>query len=143
MPFSSVRRSVWIRWLHSRAVPAEAVPSRMQVPSGEAENRVFWSSFAQSLRGKVSPSVIPILTNREKVTGVWKNGHLTLWVDSEFTRMMLNKPVILGGIAQAAQTTFGCPAQVSVVTGTPPPPTVSPKETSGEPRDALEELIAF
>lgn len=127
----------------TRTVPEKAAVPRTQAPLGEAENRVFWPSFAQGLRGKVSPSVIPILNNREKVTGVWKNGHLTLWVDSEFTRMMLNKPAILGGIAQAAQTTFGCPAQVSVVTGTPPPAPVSVEERTEEQKDALDELIAF
>ena len=57
--------------------------------------------------------------------------------------MMLNKPAILGGIAQAAQTTFGCPAQVSVVIGTPPPACVSMEERTEEQKDALDELIAF
>ena len=106
------------------------------------ENTAFWPSFVQSLRGKVTPTVMPHLTNPEKVTGVWKNGHLTLWVDSEFTHRMLNKPMILNGIAQAAQVAFGCPAQVSVVTGKPP----ATKQMGAAPaqeRDALDDLIAF
>ena len=108
----------------------------------EQENTAFWPSFAQSLRGKVTPSVIPHLTNPERVTGVWKNGKLTLWVDSDFTHRMLNKPAILNGIAQAAQGAFGCPAQVSVVTGKPP---VTPNggAVPVQERDALEDLIAF
>lgn len=120
-----------------------ASPVQPQTRGGEGENRVFWPSFAQSLRGKVSPSVIPHLTNPEKVTGVWKNGNLTLWVDSEFTRMMLNKPMILDGIAKAAQATFGCPARVSVVTGKPPAAVSSVEEGAESVRDAMEDLIAF
>ena len=49
-----------------------------------------------------------------------ENGQLTLWVDSEFTRSMLNKPAILEGLAGAAAASFGGKAQVSIVTGAPP-----------------------
>ena len=45
-------------------------------------------------RGKVPPSVLPYLNNSAKVAGVWKNGALTLWVDTEFTRAMLNLSLI-------------------------------------------------
>ena len=86
----------------------------MNMEDGE-ENRAFWPAFAAGLRGKVSPSVTPYLNNPQKVTGVWKNGKLTLWVDSEFTRSMLNKPAILDGIAKAAAASFGRSAVVSTV----------------------------
>ena len=63
----------------------------------------------------------PYLSNGQKVTGVWKNGSLTLWTDSEFTRAMLNKPAVLAGLKRAAADSFGGAPQVSVVCGTPPP----------------------
>ena len=120
--------------------PVEQKPPANRVE--QEENTAFWPSFAQSLRGKASPSVMPLLTNPEKVTGEWKNGHLTLWVDSDFTHKMLNKPMVLNAVAQAAQGAFGCPAQVSVVTGRPP--VMKPVETApAQERDALDDLIAF
>ena len=46
---------------------------------------------------------MPYLNNPSKVSGTWKNGRLTLWVDSEFTRSMLNKPAVLEPPAEPAQ----------------------------------------
>lgn len=116
---------------------------------GGGENRTFWASFAAGLRGKVPPSVMPYLNNPAKVTGVWKAGVLTLWVDTEFTRSMLNKPAVLDGLTQAAQAMFGGQPRVSVVTGKPPESEqpVSHQEMSPAgglpPQDALDELLAF
>ena len=117
-------------------------PAPMIMEEGE-ENRAFWPAFAAGLRGKVSPSVTPYLNNPQKVTGVWKNGKLTLWVDSEFTRSMLNKPAILDGIAKAAAATFGRSAVVSVVAGTPPAAPAPSAPVSGGTNDALNELLNF
>jgi len=74
------------------------------------------------------------------VTGVWRNGTLTLWTDTEFTRSMLNKDAIVKGLTEAATACFGVPARVSVVTGKPPaaePAPPAPQE------DKLDELLAF
>ena len=96
---------------------------------------------------------MPYLNNPAKVKGVWRNHRLTLWVDGEFTRSMLNKPAILDGMAQAAQATFGGEKPVvSVVVGVPP--VDEPEETAAvtkpaepvevpEKKDALDELLAF
>jgi len=115
--------------------PALAAPS-----ASAAGDRAFWPSFAAGLRGKVSPSVYPYLNNPNKVAGVWKNGLLTLWVDSEFTRSMLNKPPVLEGLKKAAAAAFGGEPQVSVVTGKPPE---EPMEGPPVQKDALDELTAF
>ena len=124
--------------------PARPAPSPAQAADSAGGDRAFWPSFAAGLRGKVSPTVMPYLNNPSKVTGVWKNGHLTLWVDTEFTRSMLNKPAIVEGIAKAAQASFGGQPQVSVVTGTPPPegPDAAPTPAAGK-KDALDDLLAF
>ena len=95
------------------------------------------------------PSVIPYLNNPAKVTGVWKNGLLTLWTDTEFTRSMLNKPAVLEGLTQAAAASFGGQPRVSVVSGKPPaeePAQQPPAPLQREPApkdDALNELLAF
>ena len=87
--------------------------------------------------------------NPQKVTGVWKNGKLTLWTDTDFTRNMLNRPAILVDLAKAASVRFGRDTVVNVVTGTPPPP-APPKQPEPEPvapiaeeAGALDELLSF
>ena len=84
---------------------------------------------------------MPYLNNPAKVSGVWKNGKLTLWVDSEFTRSMLNKPAVLEKLAAAAANVFGGQPQVGVVTGTPPPS--EPVQAAPAPaaeKDPLDDL---
>ena len=121
--------------------PAQNGPPRPSVPTGDS---AFWPSFAAGLKGKVPPTVMPYLNNPAKVAGVWKNGKLTLWVDSEFTRSMLNKPAVLEKLARAAADAFGGQPQVSVVTGTPPPaePAASAPAPGAE-RDPLDDLLSF
>ena len=127
----------------SRPVP-EAKPVLETKPAPQAGgDSAFWPSFAAGLRGKVSPAVMPYLNNPAKVTGTWKNGQLTLWVDSELTRTMLNKPSVLEKLAQAAAGVFGGQPQVSIVTGTPPP--AEPGQPAPAPsaeRDPLDDLAA-
>ena len=120
-------------------------------------DRAFWPAFAAGLKGKIPPTVHPYLNNAQKVTGVWKNGSLTLWTDSEFTRAMLNKPAVLAGLKRAAADSFGGAPQVSVVCGTPPPEEPGPapvqsaapvgheREKPAEPpkEDAMDALLAF
>lgn len=134
-----------------RPVSQPQQPTKAPERSG-GEDRAFWPSFVAGLRGKVPPSVAPYLNNPAKVTGVWKNGVLTLWVDTEFTRSMLNKPAVLEGLTNAAAAAFGGQPRVSVVTGkapepeNPPQPRPEPEEQLAEvlaERDALDELLAF
>ena len=134
--------------------PAPDAP-RAPAPQGTAApvsagDSAFWPGFAAGLRGKVPPSINPYLNNPAKVTGVWGNGALTLWVDSEFTRAMLNKPPILTALTQAAQAAFGGQPRVSIVAGKPPAaaqapasPAPQPSAPEEEPLGKLDDLIAF
>ncbi len=117
--------------------PAQNGPPR---PSGPTGDSAFWPSFAAGLKGKVPPTVMPYLNNPAKVAGVWKNGKLTLWVDSEFTRSMLNKPAVLEKLAQAAADAFGGQPQVSVTVGAPPPLDAPPAPAK---KDPLDDLLSF
>ena len=134
------------------AARQEAQPAPQQsAPAGGPPDgdRAFWPSFAAGLKGKIPPTVHPYLSNGQKVTGVWKNGSLTLWTDSEFTRAMLNKPAVLAGLKRAAADSFGI--------GTPPPEECEPapvqsaapveheREKPAEPpkEDAMDALLAF
>ena len=124
--------------------PVMEAPKHVPAQAGQGRgDSAFWPSFAAGLRGKVSPAVMPYLNNPAKVTGTWKNGQLTLWVDSELTRSMLNKPAVLEKLARAAAASFGGEPQVSVVTGAPP---LSEPERSPAPageKDPLDDLMAF
>ena len=132
----------------SRKESVGAVATEAQKDSGG--DRAFWPSFAAGLKGKVPPTVMPYLNNPTKVKGVWRNGRLTLWVDSEFTRSMLNKPTVLEGLARAASALFEGQPQVSVVVGEPPKeeqsehPTVQPATgPEKQEKDGLDDLLAF
>lgn len=122
---------------------AEPKPAPAAAPAAQSGgDSAFWPSFAAGLKGKVPPTVMPYLNNPAKVTGVWKNGMLTLWVDSEFTRSMLNKPAVLEKLTRAAADTFGGQARVSVVTGTPP--TAEPAASApATEKDPLDDLLSF
>lgn len=125
-----------------KAAPPPKVPAQ-PVPTAQAGgDSAFWPSFAAGLRGKVPPTVMPYLNNPAKVNGVWKNGKLTLWVDSEFTRSMLNKPAVLEKLAAAAAASFGGQPQVSVVTGAPPPAEPAQAAPAAE-KDPLDDLMSF
>ena len=126
------------------APPGGASPQNSPPPTaGPAGDSTFWPSFAAGLRGKVPPTVMPYLNNPAKVAGVRKNGQLTLWVDSEFTRSMLNKPSVLDKLAAAAEAVFGERPQVSVVTGAPPPAEPAQPPAPAAEKDPLDDLMSF
>ncbi|MEY8317174.1 DNA polymerase III subunit gamma/tau [Oscillospiraceae bacterium 50-58] len=122
--------------------PPPKVPAQPAPTAQTGGDSAFWPSFAAGLRGKVPPTVMPYLNNPAKVNGVWKNGKLTLWVDSEFTRSMLNKPAVLEKLAAAAAVSFGGQPQVSVVTGAPPAAEPDQAVPAAE-KDPLDDLMSF
>lgn len=82
--------------------------------------------------------------NPEKTVGTWKNGVLTLWVDSAFTKAMLNKPNITEVLAQAAGQRFGGQARVAFQIGKPSPEDLgSGQAPEAGQRDALDALLEF
>ena len=129
------------------AAAAKPVPA---APGGGASGD-FWPSFAAGLKGQVAPSVMPYFNNPEKVVGSWRPGVLTLWVDSDFTKLMLSKPAVTDVLAQAAQARFGAPARVELKVGKPPkqetaapvPPEPASVPVQEETEDALNALLAF
>ena len=137
---------------------ASAEPAPMVVPaSDEVADRSFWPHFVSGLGSFVPPSILPYLNNPAKVAGVWQNRMLTLWVDSNFTRSMINKPAITEGLKQAAANFFGGSPNVRVVTGKPlvcstPSTPAAPVQQApeGDPapaeqpaHDAMADLLAF
>ena len=120
--------------------PAAVPPAQPAVAGGESS---FWPAFAAEAKRKL-PSAGPYLVNPEKTVGTWKNGVLTLWVDSAFTKAMLNKPNITEVLAQAAGQRFGGQARVAFQIGKPSPEDLGTGQSpeAGQ-RDALDALLEF
>lgn len=120
--------------------PAAVPPAQPAVAGGESS---FWPAFAAEAKRKL-PSAGPYLVNPEKTVGTWKNGVLTLWVDSAFTKAMLNKPNITEVLAQAAGQRFGGQARVAFQIGKPSPEDLgSGQAPEAGQRDALDALLEF
>ncbi|GAA6385040.1 DNA polymerase III subunit gamma/tau [Lawsonibacter asaccharolyticus] len=120
--------------------PAAVPPAQPAVAGGESS---FWPAFAAEAKRQL-PSAGPYLVNPEKTVGTWKNGVLTLWVDSAFTKAMLNKPNITEVLAQAAGQRFGGQARVAFQIGKPSPEDLGTGQASeAGQRDALDALLEF
>lgn len=129
-----------------KAAPAPA-PGEASTPAPAVDRGDFWPAFAAGLKGKVSPSVMPYF---KKATGTWRPGVLTLWVDSEFTKSMLNKQAVTDQLTIAAQGWFHEPARLEIKVGKPTRqmPSVPEAGTPNEPvrqeaDDPLNALLAF
>lgn len=133
------------------AQPSARTAAPPAAPDRTGGDQSFWPSFLAGLRDPAILPVFPYLNNANKVTGVWKNGSLTLWTDTEFTRSMLNKPAVLHALTQAAQASFGGSPAVSVVTGEAPPQEAQPEPAPAAPapaqtaeqKQALDQLLAM
>ncbi len=128
--------------------PPAASATPAPAPSGESGG-AFWDSFVTGLRGKVSMSSYPYLSDRTHVRGTWADGVLTVWVPDDFTKRMLDRPDVMQTITTAAGARFGGTARVVLTVGTPPAgptgtqtPVPSPAAPEEGP-DALDALLDF
>ena len=112
-------------------------------PAPAAADSEFWPSFCAGLHGLVPPSAHPLLTNSAMVTGTWSGGVLTLWVQNEFTKALLNKPAITEPMAKAASARFGQSARVVFSIGKPPAQTHASAPQPVPEEDALDQLLDF
>ena len=124
------------------APPKADKPVSQPVSAAPADSG-FWPEFSAGLRGIVPPSAHPYLTNPAMVTGTWKDGVLTLWVQDEFTKAMLNKAAVTEAVARAASTRFAQPTRVVFSIGKPPAQPSAPTPQPPPQEDALDELLAF
>ncbi len=123
--------------------PAPKFTPPVNIAPGDSS---FWPSFAQNLRGSAVPaSVMPYLTNPDKVVGVHQNDVLTLWVTNSFTKSMLDKPAITEPLSTVAAQRLGGQIRIAFQVGKPPAAAPAPQpiaQPSPEP-DALDELLAL
>ena len=126
------------------AAPMEEGREQSQPPqTASGETRDFWGPLAAGLKGKIPPPAYHFLNNPALVQGVYQDGLLTLWVDSDLTRRTVGKPEVLSQIQQAAQDRFGRPVRVKEEVGKPPEPQTMAAQGEEPGHDKLDELLAF
>ena len=122
-------------------VPAEAPPAGESAPVPAAPATApapadFWPRLVEALRGKIPMGEYTFLRRPGAAQGVVDGGVLTVWVESDMARSLLNKPGILANIGKEAKALLGGEYRVALTVGTPP--TVQ----AGETHDKLDDLLA-
>jgi len=126
------------------APPKQEAPRPAPPSAGPAAGHgSLWPDFSAGLRGLVPPSAHPYLMNPAMVSGTWNEGVLTLWVQDDFTKAMLNKPTVTEAIAKAASARFGQSARVTFTIGKPPAQPAAPAPVPAQEEDALDQLLDF
>lgn len=111
----------------------------------------FWPGLLDTLKGQVPMGEYMFL---KKTQGRVEEGVLNLYVDSDFTRSMLNKPTVMEPLNAAADAILDAKHRVALVVGQAPAAKAAPKvvpapapepEMAPESRsDApLDDLLAF
>ena len=118
-------------------------PAPKAEPAPVAADGDFWPSFCAGLHGLVPPSAHPLLANAALVAGTWSGGVLTLWVQDEFTKALINKPAITEPMAKAATARFGQSTRVVFSIGKAPAQAQAPAPQPAPETDALDQLLDF
>lgn len=129
-------------------VSGSAQPSSNQSVSGRpaTPRSEQWSSFVESLRGKVPPASYTFLKNPELVRGILEEHTLRIWTDSAMTKGLLHKPDVLAALSSVAESYTGRSLRVDLQVGFPeesPQANTLPNETSqpGVKDDKLRDLL--
>ncbi len=111
-------------------------------PSAALADGSFWPGLVAGLRGKVGFAEYPFLSNPALVQGVLEGDKLTIWVDSEMTKVLLNKPAVSDQVARMASARLGRTIHIFYKVGKAPAPAPAPEAVPAEEVDALEALLA-
>ena len=111
-------------------------------PSAALADGSFWPGLVAGLRGKVGFAEYPFLSNPALVQGVLEGDKLTIWVDSEMTKALLNKPAVSDQVARMASARLGRTIHIFYKVGKAPAPAPAPEAVPAEEVDALEALLA-
>lgn len=104
----------------------------------------FWPTLAAGLKGRIPMGEYTFLANPSMVQGRVGEGVLTLYVDTGFTRDMLNKPGVLNVVSQAAGAMLGGTYRTALVVGPPPADASVPVQAvEAKAHDNLDDLLAF
>ena len=120
---------------------AALLPEVRPAPAAVAAD--FWPGLVDSLKGRVPMGEYMFL---KKAQGRVESGVLNLYVDSDFTRAMVNKPAVLEPVSAAAAAMLGKPCRVVLVVGQAPAASAAASTAPTpevKPVDKLDELLAM
>ena len=123
------------------AAPAPAPAVSAPAPSAVGDAK-FWTSLLAALMGKVPMGQYTFLED-SSTAGVYHDGVLDLWVDSDFVKGMLEKPAVLDPMSSEAARMAGRPVQVFVKVGRPPVSTPAQPSAPTAAHDNLNDLLAL
>ncbi|MEG1857553.1 MAG: DNA polymerase III subunit gamma/tau [Pseudoflavonifractor sp.] len=131
-------------------VPAAepTIPGAAPAAAGEGN---FWKSLVASLKDRIPKGEYSFLANAAMVQGRAEANVLTLYVDSDFTRSMLNKPGILSVVAKGGAALLNREMRIALTVGQAPAlsyaaPAAAVPGTQAAPdenHDDLDDLLAF
>lgn len=110
---------------------------------------LFWTDFVTAIKSNMPPMTIPILTNPDKMVGVWNPPYLNLWVRDSFNKSVFTKPAVMDQLLKQAKLYLKREdVQIVVQEGKLPQvgsslETVQHDEISGAQQQAMEQLLKF
>ena len=125
--------------LPAPAPKAAPAPAPQAAPAGNDAG--FWKALVPALMGKVPMGEYTFLSDPGSVSGEYTDGVLTMWVDSDFVKGMMEKPTVQPTVAKEATRMAGRPVQVFVKEGKPPVRVAAAPAPAAH--DNLQDLLAF
>lgn len=123
-----------------KPLPKPTLAPAADAPVSRGGETSFWSTMVAGLRGKIGMAEYPFLSNPALVTGVLEGDTLTLWVENDMIRTLLNKPAVTELVAGAASARGGRDIRVMVKVGKAP--ATAAQHLPVEQEDALDALLA-
>lgn len=107
---------------------------------GTVPDSRFWPKLVTVLKGKVPMGEYSFLSNPAMVKGSMEDTALTIWVQNDFIKSMIDKPGVMTLVEQGAAGLSGAVCRVVVKVGAPPAPAT---DTGTGEHDKLDDLLAL
>lgn len=120
------------------SVPEEK-PTNHNAVSPKASAPGDWEGFLRTLK-EIPPMANSFLRKRDSVNGIFADGILTLWVDSELTKGVLSRGETLAVLERAALAYTGEPYRVTLKVGEPDIP-AAPVAPAAVQDDGFNDLL--
>ena len=101
------------------AIP-EAPPTAPTPEPVPVEEVSFWKQVLGRVQGDLDASTYTILGDAKEVTGVLAGSVLEIYIDNDFTRLMVEAKDVLETLQKAATAERGNPVLIKIHTGAPP-----------------------
>lgn len=97
--------------------PAETIPAPVPPPVAEVS---FWKQVLDRAQGDLDASTYTILADGKEVSGVLDGLILGIYIDNDFTRLMVETKDVLETLQRAATAQHGNPVLIKIHAGAPP-----------------------